>query len=151
MIGQVGQQVLIKHGAYLIHVHPCTVILKEESRGGLSKDMNDSRVMNQPEEETGQDDVGLDNSVDVDDDDDDRRVNNTTNNETVSERENEGKWRLEKGALVKVGLQNQDWWNEVKLISRARKVSCKYKNCWNVENCATGDKYHVDFDSQLVT
>ena len=80
---QDGQQVLIKQS--WVHVHPCRVILQEES-------------------------------TDITDNDDDRdnidvRVNETTN-ETDSRDGNEWRLRLEKGAVLKVGLQNEDRWSE---------------------------------------
>ena len=41
VIGQDGQQVLIKHGSSYVHVHPCRVMLKDSNSGSYIKPFSD--------------------------------------------------------------------------------------------------------------
>ena len=53
---------------------------------------------------------------------------------------------MKKGLNVRVtGLNKQDS-SDVRLINRAGKSTGRYKDCWNVEDCLNGDKFHINFD-----
>ena len=57
--------------------------------------------------------------------------------------------QLKKGACIavnKIGPQNVSNWSDMKLVSRAGKVSGRFKNCWNMKDCDSGEECYVDLD-----
>ena len=79
------------------------------------------------------------------------RLPKTTLPETVRNDIDEGigvvnNVKLKKGLNVRVtGLSDQSS-GDARLVSRAGKSTGKYKDCWNVQDCFTGDKFYIDFD-----
>ena len=149
VIGQDGQQVLVKHGSTYVRVHPCRVML--QSNDPISIPIgeppvpvlrNETSVPSVPEEMISTPVV----QVDQDDDDDDEygalpsQVVADANNmhtlygsepaATSADDSNVGDLpttlnthsELKKGSSVHVKLPGSDNWNEVTLTSRAGKV-----------------------------
>ena len=145
VIGQDGQQVLVKHGPTYVRVHPCRLMLENQA----SQKKKDISV--------------VDNSEVQDND------NNESDDDTIFPQEREGTERvdqdihqnipneiaeaihpprdqtLKKGIYVRVQLPGNEDWTSVKLASRAGKSTGNYSKCWNTENEA-GEKQYIDFD-----
>ena len=166
VIGQDGQQVLVKHGSTYVRVHPCRLILKgTDSQLSQTNLSNSSLVTHKDINKECQSRTSSNLSLASDDDndisviDDDENVSNETeeNQQTSSNidsrldsdtvpNEHSLQRKLIKDSFIKVRLQGEDDWKKVKLVNRAGKAKGIYKNSWNTENVDTGEANYFDLD-----
>ena len=176
VLGQDGQQVLLKYGGYYTRSHPCRVVLAEKHRA-LSLNGDDVFSSNK--------DIGSINpstsEVDSDSSADEEcnssispglnpSVVTSSNNVPVDRSEShtepcpsdvatnsmrntvepvEAKPMLKSGMSVNVLLKGSQEWNEVKLTSRSGKAGRgKYPNSWNTIN-DVGVSKSIDFDRDV--
>lgn len=150
VIGQDGQKVLIKHGPYNVSVHPCRVILKDESQHNMFN-KGENEVENPVvEAQKGSVSVCDDGIISSDEEETEMTPKIALPDTVINEvDENAGEVndvKLKKGLNVRVtGLNKQDS-VDVRLINRAGKSTGRYKDCWNVEDCLNGDKFHINFE-----
>ena len=156
VLGQDGQQVLLKYGSYYTRSHPCR--LKLSVRGDTSSKVCDIEPPSVNPSEGNV--VDSDSSDDNDDDDDEDSAprsenasvekNDLPSNLDVSNSNSETRPSLKKGMTVKVMLKESSKWNEVKLTSRSGKAGRgKYPNSWNTTD-ASGQVKSIDFDRDVV-
>ena len=71
MLGQDGQQILVKHGSYYIRVHPCrAMFFSDENNHTLANGKADTRVNGEDISKYQQDNSVLEKDVTVESDDD---------------------------------------------------------------------------------
>ena len=163
VLGQDGQQVLVKHGGIYVRVHPCRLRLARErppdpaipksdnQRGqgatavdDLSTDVSDLECS---DSEVGPTDTDSEPSADpiapvpapvrpgI------PSKNNVNQNVTSS--------RLRKNMWVQFRMPDDGSWIKSKLISRSGKCSGKYRNEWNTEG-SDGERKVIDFDRDVM-
>ena len=179
VLGQDGQQVLLKYGGYYTRSHPCRVVLSEKHRDvPLNVDAHVSS--NENMNTSNSNDVGSDSSdeeefsspyanssvnanriIPADTSADSTSpplicepasADNEPNHgasKDITEQTNTPK--LKSGMSVKVLLRNSQEWSEVKLTSRSGKAGRgKYPNSWNTVN-DSGVSKSIDFDRDVVS
>ncbi|XP_066911985.1 uncharacterized protein [Clytia hemisphaerica] len=146
VIGQDGQQVLVKHGSVYVRVHPCRLML-EKSEVQYNPPRNQEDVPNPDAPSTPRQ---LPQGVDSDSDDDDTQEITPTNNVEQQTEEN-GIARSVAGQMqdsvvqknvtlpkpkqkVKYLPRDDTNWKTVEVISRAGKANGKYKHWLNIKN-----------------
>ena len=163
VIGQDGQQVLVKHGGTYVRVHPCRLALQnndnkialDHSGSNLNTQKAASSTPSIPiaiepisnDDESDDECEVLDNEVL--DNDPSQTICSKSNATVVSNKDNitnENSTALKKGSTISVKLPNSDAWSEVKLTSRAGKAGGKYKMCWNTVDLNSGTEGYIDFE-----
>ena len=160
VLGQDGQQVLVKHGGIYVRVHPCRLMLvnsdcssnKQETSTSMnneSKQDKDSHHSDDENSSQSSSDEGIDSA---EDDDAQKEIEPhlpsdvSSNNQHSENDTTQKKITLKKGMHVRYKTKDDgNNWYSAKLISRSGKATGKYKNEWNVENDEDG-KHVVDFD-----
>ena len=156
MLGQDGQQVLVKHGGVYVRVHPCRLSLENLSSRKQETSTTVSDVSTQVDtdhrkyERSNSDYSSSDESDKATNDDNEQNdvevslsPQSTINNQNDNPKKS---ITLKKGMHVRYKVKDdEDNWYSAKLISRSGKATGKYKNEWNVENDVDG-KHVVDFD-----
>ena len=147
VIGQDGQQVLVKHGSVYVRVHPCRLMLeKSEVQGNLPRHQED--VTNQDAPEIPRQLTQGEDS-DSDDEDDTQETTPTNNVEQQNEENDIDRSEIEQmpddvvqknvtlpkpKQKVKYLPKDDTNWKTVEVISRAGKVNGKYRHWLNVQN-----------------
>ena len=170
VIGQDGQQVLVKHGSTYVRVHPCRLVLQHnDSR--ISSDSNENATSLDKSTSSEKTSVSVDNIQSVSDDDSDDecdlvdnvsaqinsfQTDNTTeishsveipqSNRLKSNTIDRKSSALKKGSTINVKLPNSNDWSEVRLTSRAGKVGGKYEMCWNTKDTNSGTECYIDLE-----
>ena len=164
VIGQDGQQVLVKHGSTYVRVHPCRLTLQDNNFRMLP-DSNESvgkknidKVSPTSSSVLADDHV---QSVSDDDSEDECEIidnipiqtgpspSDTTGVDVIDKNLKTNAQKssaLKKGSTLSVKLPNSDSWSEVKLTSRAGKAVGKYKMCWNTIDKNSGAEGYIDFE-----
>lgn len=172
VIGQEGQEVLVKHGSYYVRVHPCRLLLKNESDSLIDGTLS---TMEDEIEPTQNSRLSNGKSVcDIDSDEEDYITNSNSQTSSVIRGEEENPPAqydnmpenvlnddapsksvdsedtdkavlMKRGVILDVKRHSQDW-ESVKLVNRAGKKKGKYGDSWNVENLLSGEKFYVDLD-----
>ena len=174
VLGQDGQQVLLKYGGYYTRSHPCRLTLSDR-HAGSSKLVDDnlssvvqpgneipsagSLVDNTNNEAAGSESSSDDEDIplahaspglssaspDIDQASVDRPgLSPSSGIGTASV----VRPKLKSGMTVKVMLKDTDVWDEVKLTSRSGKARGKYPNSWNTTNDSSQGK-SIDFDRDV--
>ena len=154
VLGQDGQQVLVKHGGIYVRVHPCRLMLvnsdcssnKQETSTAINNESRQDKDSHHSYDENSQSssDEGFDSA---ENDDAQKEIeiepplpsgvlsNNQNNTNDTAQK----KITLKKGMHVRYKTKDDgDNWYSAKLISRSGKATGKYKNEWNVENDEDG-------------
>ena len=165
VIGQDGQQVLVKHGSTYVRVHPCRLTL-QNSDIRLSPDSNKSinnenfdkvppLLSSAVENDVAQSDSDDDSEDECEIIDDTPIQTDQSPSATIGADQTIEKClstdtkissALKKGSTLSVKLPNSDSWSEVKLTSRAGKAVGKYKMCWNTIDTNSGAECYIDFE-----
>ena len=176
VLGQDGQQVLLKYGGYYTRSHPCRLKLVDrnattsrlcdtnlpsvnpsDSNSLLSDSSDDDDAVQHRSDLSGSStQVGsLDSDADPSPSDpppfdpspSDPSPCNSADLPTNGDHD---KPNLKKGMTVKLMLKDSNAWDEVKLISRSGKAGRgKYPNSWNTTN-NLGQGKSIDFDRDVV-
>ena len=171
VLGQDGQQILIKHGSYYVRVHPCRVklvqsenqpeknIVKEylpsnhreeehQTPSNITREYqessedSDNESINEPKSDV----LPTQNALPIEEPE--QAVSPTQDvspTETVKPKEKQAQLKLKPNLHLKY-KDNNDNWHNVKVISRAGKVGGKHDGWYNVET-ETGMKRAVDFSN----
>ena len=168
VLGQDGQQVLVKHGGVYVRVHPCRLSLVE-----ICKPSNKQETLTPTTEVSTKNDglqknvkdSGDHSSLDESDDDDElvehgtsATVENEQNGIDISPSQigspenqsnvdvTQNKITLKKGMHVSYKVKDDEGsWHSARLVRRSGKRTGKYRNEWNVVNDEDG-QHVVDFD-----
>ena len=154
VLGQDSHQVLIKHGGILIRVHPCRVSLVREtivSKGNTSENESTDNVNSDIENKKDSDEsISSDENEATNDQQDEYQANipneqppiveqndvlqpaNSVGRPRKTKEPSNDVQKLKKGMTIRVRYNDQNSWENIKLVSRAGKVGGKYQNEWNV-------------------
>ena len=175
VIGQDGQQVLVKHGSTYVRVHPCRLALQNADLRINNKEVPSvdkaplSSVpaghVTQPVSDDETDDeceviddapVQVDSSRSITTHDPTLRDQDLSqpitigvdcsNSQNSNSKITQKSSALKKGSLISVKLPYSDDWSDVKLTSRAGKAGGKYKSCWNTVDTTSGIESYIDFE-----
>ena len=162
VLGQDGQQLLIKHGSTYVRCHPCHVTLTREKHFDSSKDSNESLDIQQTvESKIQQTDNNIDHfeSSDEDDSNDQEMINN---NEQHLDLVNDNQQNLEidsnkkatindlkKHQTVKYLPKDSAEWKHTQIISRGGKTSGKYRGVWNTQEKENEPIKFIDFERDI--
>ena len=163
VLGQDGQQVLLKYGSYYTRSHPCRLKLSDRNvassslgnldmsttfdKSSLVSDSSDDEeaipCSSDPHsEKPGPPDEEIPSSSSV--------VPPCVNYDSCADQVAVDKPKLKKGMTVKMMLNGSDTWDEVKLVSRSGKAGRgKYPNSWNTIN-DMGEGKSIDFDRDVL-
>ena len=149
VIGQDGQQVLVKHGSVYVRVHPCRLMLEKlenvqgHQQGAQRNAVTQAEVI---PKELNRNQTISDTDDDDDDNNDDTKETTQSNDAGQIEDNNLEVGQIENAknqqniALpkpkqkIKYLHRNDTNWKTVKIISRAGKAKGKYKYWLNVQN-----------------
>ena len=160
VLGQDGQKVIIKHGPYNVSVHPCRVILKEESKfiddtkhneenEETESAKNNEMSLADQRNETQEDDSSEDEETENPNGYESKSTNNitqTSNNDHAHEVTN-SRNKVKKGDEVTVHKLNGNLEDRnFIIVNRAGKATGKYSNCWNVKDKDSGESSYIDFN-----
>ena len=160
VIGQDGQQILVKHGSYMYRVHPCKVKLRKEA----STTKSDCIAL--PNSNVVPHHAGRDNEiVTLQDSDSDEHLTPTSgNNSDSAEADNNVSSSraseqsniesvsntLKKNLKISYALAAEpNQWRNGNIVRRTGKAKGKYKHCWAVEN-EDGVVVDLDFENDVV-
>lgn len=171
VIGQDGQQILVKHGSTYVRVHPCRVMLKDTSPSLSQRTTDDGNHAEDPVMQSDGANEDVSDSVRCDDDSDTDIVDDDDNGDPIEDLDTRSvaprvvepcgdsplvvasladkracEGSLKKKAIVQVKLPVSENWENVELTSRAGKAKGKYKLCWNTKNVDTGEEKYIDFE-----
>ena len=165
VLGQDGQQVLVKHGGIYVRVHPCRLCLEDTSKQPKVPKSNTNRVSKESdghncgsssdsETDDCRDDVTAapDKLSNIDNDHMNAGVEcSPTTSEELQPAPEARSSLQDPHKILKIGTNIQykfyydEDWSSAKLISRAGKSTGKYKNEWNVDDPQRGQCV-VNFD-----
>ena len=161
VLGQDGQQVLVKSGSTYILVHPCRLQLisrcDSTASSTLQNDNSNSHnataatKLDPPYRETTNPPDSSDSEAENISSQGETQANRaeaSTNNNTTTHKDVDLKL-LKANANVKFKINLDSNWETVKLTSRAGKLTGKYTNWWNTGNIYTGDQKSVDLSNVL--
>ena len=132
VVGQDGQQILIKHGSYYIRCHPCHITAWNK-HVGKSKDTSDSSVNQQ----TTINNHPVNN--DCSDSSEDEKSHNaeemsaSTADIETNASEKSTIDELKKNQAVQNLPKDCTEWKQIQIISRCWKAASKFRECWNTE------------------
>ena len=146
VLGQDGQQILIKHGSNYVRCHPCHVTLTREEPIDPLKD-TDITLDNKQQDainkmQTNNDNNYLDSSDDeVDDNQPDLEIDLNKNSTTIKD--------LKKHQIVKYRPKGSSEWKQTQIISRGGKASGIYKGVWNTQENENEPIKFIDFERDV--
>ena len=169
VLGQDGQQVLVKNGGVYVRVHPCRLRLERKSKSGIrvtddvsqgsSSENEDEQTEKQSKKVKKQSTQGNLNSEDEDtyhdastgDAEAEIRVNDQEENHTTEQTPVVTSLvpKLKSKMRIDFKTSEGDEWKRVELVTRSGKVTGKYPNSWNVVG-QNGEKRSVDLDRDVV-
>ena len=157
LLGQDGQQVLVKSGSIYIRVHPCRLqlISKCDTTASITLKNDNSNSHNATaatkrnplyQETTDPPDSSNSETENISSHRETpaNRAEANTNNNTTTHKDVDLKL-LKANANVKFKTNPDSNWKTVKLTSKAGKLTGKYNNWWNTENIYTSDQKSVIF------
>lgn len=167
VIGQDGQQVILKHGSIPIRVHPCKLKLFKEASGTKTNVLSFSDCCNEngceiagkesvqvPQQDKGsttaESVLPEDSSNAVDSSDSDSaEVEESTPHSSSSNVNPVSVPSLKRNMGIKYAMSdNPGEWLTGRVVRRTGKASGKYKNFWEVET-ENGTKVEIDFENDL--
>ena len=176
VLGQDGQQVLVKHGGVYVRVHPCRLSLERRSERTPEGDVQNTVPENTKETEQGNGDDCSNSETEDGDTSDEESENDENTGRSVSELAHEAEdtvqpsaapdveqiqvnaqnsrsvsesnTKLKKNVSVEYKLTDGTQWLKGGVLSRAGKAGGKYGNCWNLID-GNGKINNVDFDRHV--
>ena len=160
VIGQVSQQVFIKHGSFHIRVHPCRLqLLKPATRttDNVPNNLQPNHISenNKNEQPTNNSQVASHNKSLDDDkyysDSDDESLNQNPDvvpesfEDIPSNSNNTSKPKIQRNLHIRYKSEAIDPWKEGTVTQRAGKASGKYSSWWNVKH-PDGTSLSIDFN-----
>ena len=157
VIGKSGSQVYIKHGGSLHRVNPCNlqrvptdgVTAQEVESLEISVPNSGDTVESDEESDEGSDEELAYESSDSSDNElvheDNRDPGRSTNAPNLHNPSLVDGTKPQVGSTVRLKLQEDNNWQNVKVLGRAGKASGANRFWFNIENCTDGDKKSVDF------
>ena len=154
VLGQDGQQILIKHGSYYVRVHPCRVKLVHpitSSEGDTNKNMHDDqdttqlRVKQKVNDALFSDDSDIDLNIESGDQPDEttnsegdvhlqERTSTTKRGKPITTQKKPSLIPVKIKPKIKVRFQDKtNNWVNARIISRAGKVGGKHDGWFNIE------------------
>ena len=168
VLGQDGQQVLVKHGGTYVRVHPCRLNLARQSTQ-TSLEINTSPEITPLTSNKNKEENKTIRSSDSEGDDSDNdpldpldpldttttaapqanltrpRGRPSSNKSKETSVKNDS---LKVGMVVKYKVKDNDTWYKTQLVSRSGKSKGKYKNEWNTVTDSDNQEV-LDFDRQV--
>ena len=173
VLGQDGQQVLIKMGSIYIRVHPCRLQLISNTSGqadltssgyyspvnsqnrATSQTLQPEQVNSDTESCSSDDEIGessgnnhfpLNPVQPLKNQSVTMNQHEDDNNKNNKETNNSqpNPGKIKPNDYINYRCNNNSKWETVKVLSRAGKATGKYSNCWNTEN-ENGHQKYVDF------
>ena len=141
VIGQVSQQVFVKHGSFYIRVHPCRLQLIKPASREIDPNTNRQHIEpSSPNAETNADaetpTTTEQNHIIPSDSDDDypnKPEENTNDCSNISETPTySSKQQFRPNTHFRYKLSPEDSWTSATTINRAGKASGKNKHWWNI-------------------
>ena len=175
VLGQDGQQVLVKYGSHYVRVHPCRLAL-EKLQDNSNTNTNTVNIHHNSTQIQQNNTVGENHQTEPQQESDDeeyivRNIESTTVNENkdvddlsatlermsmstevIPHCPNEyNKFKnLKKNSKVQFKYNDEEEYKSATLLSRSGKVTGKYNNAWNVRlNDADETVKSIDFESDV--
>ena len=141
VIGQVSQQVFIKHGSFHIRVHPCRLqLLKPATRTTdiIPNNLQPNRIPKNNADEQTPNNTYPNEEYSSDSEDDESNENPIINPEfpqnTTSNTSPTPKPKIQRNLRIKYKTESDSPWKEAIVTQRAGKATGKFSSWWNVEH-----------------
>ena len=158
VIGQVNQQVFVKHGSFYIRLHPCRLQLVNPIRQPSTAPINDQSHQHNHSNEYATDtlkdqpDISYSSgSVKECPDKTSRQNEHSDNVETTSHQPNhtashsittsKQSAKVVPKTQIRYKVNHNDDWDEATVVKRAGKSTGKYPNCWNIKSLDGTEKF----------
>ena len=171
MIGQDGQQVLVKHGGSYVRVHPCHLLLEQAAFGQPMVDNQDQVELIKVQQSQTETNFESDKDDKVASDDqvneqamesENEELENLMSQRRAKEQNNEDLGQLENETKTNVAMEqasnqvtenseHSNVPNKIIYISRGGKVMGKYRNHFNIHNIVNNSISCVDWDEDIHT
>ena len=172
VLGQDGQQVLVKHGGVYVRVHPCRLQLERKWRqsdvvespaignqnvnSGTSNESSDEEEQNAPQNlpTTHQSRTTEERSTPpLEAQPDQRSVTSTEHDarSTSQEARVDEKVHIKPRMRVEYLKAGENIWKKAGILSRSGKAKGKYGNSWNVVDEDDNEVTSIDFDRDVVS
>ena len=169
VIGQLGQEVLVKHSSFIYRVHPCQLKLIKEGENrsyGLDLDMRSNAGNTEMADKTvtlvdnsdSEDEDSIPDSPEMDSSEQAAQIPEiplpNSENAICSDPSStsgvlNGQDKLKKNLCIRYALKsNPDNIIAGQVTRRTGKASGKYKNFWEVKN-TDGQKVEIDFENEV--
>lgn len=163
VLGQDGQQVLVKNGSIYVRVHPCRLQLvhknyehiqdisnekeNQSSKTPTKSNDNPSTVLETSDSEDENDQLNLQNrSPRGNNNINSIKESNTIESSNLTQENKASKLKaLAPKTKVKYQVNKNDTWESAEITSRAAKATGKNRNWWNIKN-PTGQQQSVNFE-----
>ena len=150
VLGQDGQQILIKHGSNYVRCHPCHVTLTRDKHFDSSKE-RDEHVDDQEQRVTDNKQINNDKDhLDSSDDDSTKSQENVDQQNLEINSSNKSTIKdLKKNQVIKYLPKDSSGWKQTQIISQVGKASGKYKGGWNTQENENEPIKFIDFERDV--
>ena len=167
VLGQDGQQVLVKYESYYVYVHQCRLTLTRSTNIGNSNTNNkvETDEIKEVKHKQSRSNKIITNDKDSEDGSEpeqQREMNNIQDTDTLSTSlewvsasntrplPSENDQVLKKNDNIHFKLKDNSEWKTATLISRSGKATAKYKKAWN-SKLDDGTMQSIDYERDLVS